>query len=371
MNVLFLTPHLSTGGMPQFLLKRIESIQQCASNIEVFVYEWEETSINYTIQRDKIKELVGDNFFSCGYIRDGYSKGWADNQNNFIKYCYDNKIDVIHIEDVAEYFIDKDYNTDNKNLCRDIFDSKHPWVIVETPHDHTAWLRTEKKFKPNGYAFVIDHNHNHNSNASTIIEYPIDHSIICDESRDEILSDSGWRTTGEYHILNVGLWQPDKNQGYALELARKCWDKYGWTYVFHFVGNQAPNFKWYWEPLMNDLPPNVIIHGEKNSYEVSKFYKMSDVLLFPSTDECNSIVLKEAISNNIKIMAFNLEHYGDNYTKYFNVLSNDLDNDFEILLDVIHSPLKYENDISKSGLNVYQFANKHKEFYQYLIDEKK
>ena len=52
-------------------------------------------------------------------------------------------------------FIDKDYNH-NKNLCKDIFDPKHPWKIVETPHDHTAWLKTEKKYKPDGYAFVID-----------------------------------------------------------------------------------------------------------------------------------------------------------------------------------------------------------------------
>jgi len=49
MKVLFLTPHLSTGGMPQFLLQRIKSLQ-AYTNIEVFVYEWVQISTWYQIQ---------------------------------------------------------------------------------------------------------------------------------------------------------------------------------------------------------------------------------------------------------------------------------------------------------------------------------
>ena len=52
--------------MPQFLLKRIEALKKY-TNTEVFVYEWQEFSKEFTIQRDKIIELIGDNFFSCGY----------------------------------------------------------------------------------------------------------------------------------------------------------------------------------------------------------------------------------------------------------------------------------------------------------------
>ena len=39
MKVLFITPHLSTGGMPAFLLKRIEALLGY-TDIEVFVIEW-------------------------------------------------------------------------------------------------------------------------------------------------------------------------------------------------------------------------------------------------------------------------------------------------------------------------------------------
>ena len=73
MKVLFLVPHLSTGGMPQFLLKRIQALN-LYTQTELFVYEWVQTSKNYTVQREQIIDIVGDNFYSCGYYEE-----WDDN----------------------------------------------------------------------------------------------------------------------------------------------------------------------------------------------------------------------------------------------------------------------------------------------------
>ena len=53
MRVLFLVPHLSTGGMPQFLLKRIQALQKY-TDIEVFVFEFSQTATWYTVQRNQI-----------------------------------------------------------------------------------------------------------------------------------------------------------------------------------------------------------------------------------------------------------------------------------------------------------------------------
>ena len=61
---------------------------------------------------------------------------------------------------------------------------------------------------------------------------------------------------------------------------------------FHFIGNQAPNFKQYWEPVMKNLPSNVTIWGERD--DVSTFMKAADVFMFNSTWECNPLVLREA-----------------------------------------------------------------------------
>ena len=36
LKLLYLTPHLSTGGLPQFVLKRIQELQKHKDQIEIF-----------------------------------------------------------------------------------------------------------------------------------------------------------------------------------------------------------------------------------------------------------------------------------------------------------------------------------------------
>ena len=61
-KILFYAPHLSTGGMPQFLLKRIETLKD---TYEIFVVEDNCVSDKYVVQRNKIINLVGEkNFFT-------------------------------------------------------------------------------------------------------------------------------------------------------------------------------------------------------------------------------------------------------------------------------------------------------------------
>ena len=51
LKVLFLAPHLSTGGMPSFLLKRIESLQKYSDLLELFVVEYSNHSDYYVVQK--------------------------------------------------------------------------------------------------------------------------------------------------------------------------------------------------------------------------------------------------------------------------------------------------------------------------------
>jgi hypothetical protein len=51
-RVLFLAPHLSTGGMPSFLLKRIESLLKYYNEkVELFVVEYSNHSDHYVVQK--------------------------------------------------------------------------------------------------------------------------------------------------------------------------------------------------------------------------------------------------------------------------------------------------------------------------------
>ena len=356
MKVLFIAPHLSTGGMPAFLLKRIQALQQY-TNIEIFVVEWKCYSSSYVVQRSQIQNLLGDNFFSFF--------GDQNAQKGIVDLCYKKGIDIIHIEEIPEGF--DHHNPFPLDLQEELYDPSHPWKIVETCHNIYFNPNEKKVNHPDGYACVTQH-HIFNTfkdvpGRKSYIPFPIDTSIVSPKSKEELLKADGWREKGEYHIINIGLWTPGKNQGYAIEIARKLYEKYGWTYIFHFIGNQAPNFKTYWGPLMENLPPNVIIHGEKNNTD--EFFRMADMMLFTSTWECNPIVLKEGISNHCKIMACNLEHYGNEYTKFITHLSQNVDIDYNNLIDIIHSPIKYSSD-NLDG--VEEFANKHLLFYQELIN---
>ena len=345
--------------MPAFLLKRIQALQSY-TDFEIYVIEWRCYSMDYVVQRKQIQELVGENFYSF--------LGDANAQKGIIDLCYEKNIDIIHIEEIPEGF--DGGNPFDPELQKELYDNKHPWKVVETAHG--MWFNPDenKINEPDGYAFVTPHHiketFKNRVAEKSLIPFPIDPKIQSNKTRDEILTEKGYLLKGEYHIVNVGLWTPGKNQGYALEIARKLYEKYGYTYIFHFVGNQAPNFKNYWEPLMEDLPPNVLVWGERNDTDI--FFKMSDLMLFTSTWECNPIVLKEAISNNIKIMAHNLDHYGDEYSPFITPLTGNVLTDKNNLIEVIHSPIKYNDfDIKNTVKN---FADNHVKFYNFLLNGK-
>ncbi len=344
--------------MPAFLLKRIEALLGY-TDTEVFVIEWKSYSNTYTVQRSQIQNLLGNNFIPF----------WGDieKQKTIVDFCYQKQIDIIHIEEIPEGF--DGHNPFDFELQKELYNKKHPWKIVETCHNVYFNPDEYKLLEPDGYSFVTPYHLNNtfkNRQAKkTIIPFPIDPTVQYFDTQSNLLKNNGWLTKGEFHILNIGLWTQGKNQKYALDIAKSLYEKYGWTYIFHFIGNQAPNFKDYWEPLMNDLPPNVFILGERD--DVDKYFKMCDLMLFTSTWECNPIVLKEAISNNIRIMAHNLEHYQDEYTDFINPLSGDIKIDKLKVLETIHSPIKYQLDFHEN--DVKNFALEHISFYKSLNEK--
>ena len=62
-KLLYVTPHLSTGGMPQFLLKRIQELQKHKDEVEIFLVEFCLFSGTYIVQRNQIINLIDENHF--------------------------------------------------------------------------------------------------------------------------------------------------------------------------------------------------------------------------------------------------------------------------------------------------------------------
>jgi len=306
MKILYLAPHLSTGGMPAFLLKTIETLKD---DVEICVVEYACHSLDYVVQRNAIMDLVPVHTLH-------------EDKMELFNVIDQFNPDVIHIHEPSERF--------DRAMITKLYDNDRTYRIIETCHDVSFKPDEEKIFHPDYYAFCTPYHVDTFGNMPSmysIVEFPIDNNSISKQECHEAKMYLGMDVNTK-HVVNVGLWTPGKNQGEMLELAKQMPDV-----VFHFVGNQAINFKHYWGPLVKDgVPDNVKIWGERD--DVDTFLDAADVFMFNSTWECNPLVIREAISKGKKIIARNLPQYKNMFTRYIvNLDPRKLKNQLSDLID--------------------------------------
>jgi len=366
-KLMYVVPHLSTGGMPQFVLKRIESLLEYKNEIEVFIVEYSQFSDTYIVQRNKIIDLLDSNhFFTLGWFTE------PEKKYQLIDLIKENEIDIVHIEEIPEGF--ESFNKIPLDLLNQLYDNDRTWRIVETCHNIWFNGNTNKKLHPDYYYLVTPyHLTNQFDKLDTpkkVWEYPLedkvsdilnDLSIVDQSHRVPLLKKITEREKlnipiTKTHILNVGLWTEGKNQKEGIEVARLLQDTHPDLH-FHFIGNQASNFESYWKPIMDDLPKNVTVWGERD--DVETFMKACDVLMFNSTWECNPLVIREAINYGIKILTRNLPQYVGMFDKYITPIeSNDYNDIKNTLLELLNSNETYkinnERDFKKELLDFYK-----------------
>jgi autotransporter strand-loop-strand O-heptosyltransferase len=283
--------------MPAFLLKRIQEIKD---HVEIYVVEYQCHSLDFVVQRNAIKEIVGSNFTTL-----------YENKMELFDIIDSWKPDIIHLDEPAERY--------NREMITKLYDTNRSYKIVETFHD-VAFKPKEKIFQSEAYAFCTPYHLNKFTNLQgyrKVIEFPLEDkrpSILGKIEAKNKLGFAPFKTS----VVNVGLWTPGKNQAEGIEIAKK------YPHMdFYFVGNQAGNFKDYWEPLMEFLPKNVYVLGEKSNVE--DYLTAADIFMFNSTWECNPLVLREAISYALPVVARNLPQYEDMFTKYLLPIDSNLD----------------------------------------------
>jgi autotransporter strand-loop-strand O-heptosyltransferase len=329
MKIVYLAPHLSTGGCPQFILKRIQSLLTHTEGIEVYVVEYSYHGDAYVVQRNAIKKLLGKNFGAH-----------FSTKVEIADYIGLINPDIIHIDEMSERL--------DQHLMKALYRNDRKWYIIETCHD-VSFNPSTKVFHPDLFMFCSPYHENTFADLESLyetIEYPVDFKVIGGKEKIKAKMQLGM-DLNKKHILNVGLWTKGKNQGEMLEIAKKYPEM-----MFHSVGNQASNFADYWQPLMKDVPPNVKIWGERANVEL--FMTAADVFMFNSTWECNPLVLREAMAHTLPIVARNLPQYGDMFTKYLDPIDTDL--------RTITRKYKTSND-----KNSRAFALKHERAYKELM----
>jgi len=303
-KVLFVVPHLSTGGLPQYTFKLIDSLK---NDYDVYCLEHKDiTGGILTVQRNRISNLLGEKFYSL-----------SNSSNDIHAIISSIDPDVIHFQEIPETFIT------HEDLEK-IYSDNRRYNIVVTTHSSTT--------NPNDIIYTADKFILVSSWSKTkfvdvfgeemcdIWEYPITSvSYNKDDAKKELNFDSSY-----LHVLNVGLFTSGKNQKELIDIARKMKDE---KIKFHFVGNQAQNFRDYWDPIMRNFPDNCIWHGERE--DVDLFYKAADIFYFPSNFELNPLVVKEALSYGLPVFMKKLESYGDEYDGIVNYISGNIDDDIK------------------------------------------
>lgn len=334
-KLLYVAPHLSTGGLPQYLYKKIELL---INDYDIYVVEYSNvTGGVLVVQRNRITGLVKpENFFTLG-----------EDKKEILEIINRVNPDFIHIEEMPEYFM-------NYDVAKEIYRDDRTYKIFESSHDSSFDTRN-KRFFPDRMLLVSNYQIEMLKDLGvpcTLAEYPIE--IKPRPNREEALAALG--LDPEYkHVINVGLFTPRKNQAEVFEYARNLKD---YKIKFHLIGNQADNFKYYWEPLLKNRPDNCIVWGERS--DVHKFYEAADLFLFTSRGshqdkETSPLVIREAIGHQTPSLIYNLDVYMGMYDKYPNIhyLSMSGDNENKILEVLGLEKIKEEGmELQDLGLNL-------------------
>ena len=298
-KILYICPHLSTGGLPAYLLKKIELLK---NTYDIYLIEWQNIAPIYNVQRKQLEDILKDKLYSL-----------SPNSREFIHTLIEDiEPDYIHFEEMPEFFMD------NTIAGRIYNDPDRQYVIIETTHD-SSFDPEKKIFFPDKFAFVSDWSFDQFKSLEipmSLVEFPIDLNIR--PNRESALKNLGLDPNC-YHVLNVGLFTSRKNQAEIFEYAKQLTDK---KIQFHFVGNQADNFKSYWAPLMANVPKNCKVWKERS--DVDLFYGAMDLFLFTSLGregdkETNPLVIKEALSWQMDCLLYPLDVYLGKYDNEKNV----------------------------------------------------
>lgn len=312
---MILTPHMSTGGCPQVVAKKVELLRDYYN---VIVVEWEMLAWAFVVQRNRVVDMIGDKFITLS----------ENKEYDLFNTIEDHKVDYIMIEEFSETFMPN-------HIMKRLYSKNREYKIFETTHcsyTDPNW----KKFLPDKFIFVSPHSLEVFKGMGVpmdLIEYPIDIKIPAKEYYQNLLG-----LDPEYkHIINIGLFTPGKNQGYAFEIARLLQD---FKIKFHFIGNQASNFINYWQPIMDSKPDNCIVWGERN--DVDSFIQACDVHLFSSVLELNPLSIKESLEYSKPTMIFNLNTYSGKYNNTENIhfLTGEVNLDSAKLLSLLDSKEK-------------------------------
>jgi hypothetical protein len=317
-RLLYVCPHLSTGGLPQYVYKQIENFKD---EFEIQVVEINNVGGDaFVVQKNRIKSTVP--LHTLGV-----------DKSDILSVIEVFSPHIIHFQEIPQFELSDD-------ILDKIFDNSRDYYIITSTHGSYT-EPTQIKYHPDRYVLVSEWSRRKfevTGVDTQIWEYPIeDYVFDKSASKKQLGFEDDWK-----HILNVGLFAPGKNQKEIFDIAKELGE---YKIKFHFVGNQAMNFENYWKPLMETKPDNCIVWGERN--DVDTFYAASDAFYFSSILELNPLSIKEALSYKLPSLFRKLDTYLDTYdnNKLVTYIDDDLNKNKNKLLNAIGLSYNVSNSV--------------------------
>jgi glycosyltransferase involved in cell wall biosynthesis len=285
-RLLYVCPHLSTGGQPQYTYKQLKHF---IKEFDIEVVEINNSGGDaFVVQKNRIKELAVVHTL-------------GEDKSKILDVISEFNPDIIHFQEIPQFDL-------APNILDKIFVEDRSYFIVASTHGSYT-NPSDIIYQPDRYVLVSEWSRKRFEDAelgveTMVWEYPIeDYQPNRYEAKEKLGLEKDWK-----HVLNVGLFSKGKNQGEVFAIARQL-EKY--KIKFHFVGNQAMNFESYWLPLMKHKPDNCVVWGERD--DVDTFYEACDMFYFSSVLELNPLSVKEALSWELPSIFRKLHTYLDTY----------------------------------------------------------
>ena len=305
-KLLIITPHLSTGGGPQYILDFLYHRKHEFSDIKLV--EFTNFSSQFLIQKNKLIDLLGkENIYTLGEY--GATEDvFIKDKEALIPLIDDFNPTTIWMNGFPEAY---EYRLPPDHIMKKVYAKDRTYKIISTTHNNSFDFKN-KKYIPDEFMFCSSKHIKDSENIDIpkkIWEVPIIKKQR--PNRKSTLTSLGL-DPNKLHVLNVGLVCPNKNQKSIFDIAGQTLEK---PIQYHFIGNHCFFNQTGITETQRNLS-NCKLWGERSDVDI--FMSCMDVYLFPSKKELNPLTIKEALSWNMDVIA----NYDENYTDQYKDLPN-------------------------------------------------
>lgn len=299
-KILFIAPHLSTGGSPAYLEWLLQN--KLKEDNDCYVVEYCHYG-SFDVQRKNILKLLGYNKFYTLANHWDSQKIFNDKSDILIRMIENISPDIIYLNELPEIF---SIIPLTEKILKFLYNKNRKFKLIETCHTSEFDFRNKKYFCDE-FNFCSEYHidlSKHLNIKTNIVDMKLARKIR--PNRSDTLRKLNL-DPNYFHVLNVGLFTESKNQKYIYDLAEKLEDK---KVMFHFIGNLCYFDACRITEKQKNLQ-NCKIWNERNDVDV--FMSCMDLFLFPSLKELNPISIKEALSWSMPCYINRLETYKNKY----------------------------------------------------------